>query len=263
MSSAEDEAISAQPSMSTLRELGLLFLRLGTTAFGGPAAHIAMMQDEVVRRRSWLTQQDFLDLLGATNLIPGPNSNGDGDSHRSQTARVARFVVAGTCFIVPATLIVGVLAYLYVSYGSLPKVKGILYGVKPAIIAVIFQALYSLGRTALKSRGLAVVATASVGAVLVGIHELVVLGSAGLLVMLKTWPARRGQMFCDVSGLSLFPVVMLSTATYVKPFANTAAIIHFLCESRFRVVWQRVCAARFPPSGSGRTMALAHGSAIA
>jgi chromate transporter len=205
--------------MTTLRELGLLFLRLGTTAFGGPAAHIAMMQDEVVRRRSWLTQQDFLDLLGATNLIPGPNSTEMAIHIGHRRRGWPGLLVAGTCFIIPAALIVGVAAYFYVSYGSVPKVKGILYGVKPAIIAVIFQALHSLGRTALKNRGLAIVAIASVGAVLVGVHELVVLGSAGLLAMLRTSPVRLGQMFCEVSGLSLSPILMLSTATYVKPFA--------------------------------------------
>ena len=106
MSSAEDEAISAQPPMSTLRELGLLFLRLGTTAFGGPAAHIAMMQDEVVRRRSWLTHQDFLDLLGATNLIPGPNSTEMAIHIGHRRRGWLGLLVAGICFIVPATLIV-------------------------------------------------------------------------------------------------------------------------------------------------------------
>ena len=205
--------------MTTLRELGLLFLRLGTTAFGGPAAHIAMMQDEVVRRRSWLTHQDFLDLLGATNLIPGPNSTEMAIHIGHRRRGWPGLLVAGICFIVPAALIVGVLAYLYVSYGSLPKVKGVLYGVKPAIIVVVLQALYSLGRTALKNRELAVIAIASVGAVLVGVHELIVLGSAGLLAMLRTSPLRLRQVFCGVSGLSLLPVVVLSTATCVKPFA--------------------------------------------
>jgi chromate transporter len=106
-----------------------------------------------------------------------------------------------------------------VSYGSLPKVKGVLYGVKPAIIVVVLQALYSLGRTALKNRELAVIAIASVGAVLVGVHELIVLGSAGLLAMLRTSPLRLRQVFCGVSGLTLSPVVVLSTTTCVKPFA--------------------------------------------
>ena len=209
----------AETPMTTLRELGLLFLRLGTTAFGGPAAHIAMMQDEVVRRRSWLTQQDFLDLLGATNLIPGPNSTEMAIHIGHRRGGWPGLLIAGTCFIVPAALIVGVAAHLYVSYGSIPKVKGLLYGVKPAIIAIICQALYSLARTAVTNRGMAVIAIASVGAVLVGVHELVVLGSAGLLAMLRTSPVTLRQIFCDVSGLSLSPILMLSTATYVRPFA--------------------------------------------
>src|SRR5881296_1596366 len=137
---------------TTLTEVAALFLRLGATSFGGPAAHIAMMEDEVVRRRGWLTRAEFLDLLGATNLIPGPNSTELAIHIGHRRAGWPGLFVAGSCFILPATLIVGVIAWAYVRFGSLPPAEGILYGVKPVIIAVVLQALWRLRGAALKSR---------------------------------------------------------------------------------------------------------------
>ncbi len=122
---------------TSLRELALLFLRLGTTAFGGPAAHVAMMEDEVVRRRQWMTRERFLDLLGATNLIPGPNSTEMAIHIGHDRAGWAGLAVAGTCFIVPAAAIVTAIAWVYVRFGALPEVTGVLYGIKPVIIAVV------------------------------------------------------------------------------------------------------------------------------
>ena len=129
---------------TSLWELARLFLKLGTIAFGGPAAHIAMMEDEVVRRRRWLTRERFLDLLGATNLIPGPNSTEMAIHIGYHRAGWAGLIVAGSCFILPAVLIVTVFAWAYVRYGSIPEVKGVLYGIKPVIIAIVLQALWSL-----------------------------------------------------------------------------------------------------------------------
>ena len=128
-----------------LRELALLFLKLGTTAFGGPAAHIAMMEDEVVRRRGWLTREEFLDLLGATNLIPGPNSTELAIHIGHRRAGWPGLVVAGTAFIVPAMAIVTGLAWAYVHYRALPEAEALLYGVKPVVIAIVLQALRRLG----------------------------------------------------------------------------------------------------------------------
>lgn len=175
---------------ATLFELARLFLRLGTTAFGGPAAHIAMMQDEVVRRRQWLSEQDFLDLLGATNLIPGPNSTELAIHIGHRRGGWAGLIVAGSCFILPAAIIVGVLAWLYVSYGSLPQAEGLLYGVKPAIIAIVVQALVSLGRAAVKTRGLLLLAVAGAAMTLMGVDELVVLFGAGIVwtVLMRPFP---------------------------------------------------------------------------
>ena len=164
-----------------LRELALLFLRLGTTAFGGPAAHIAMMEDEVVRRRGWLTREKFLDLLGATNLIPGPNSTEMAIHVGHQRAGWAGLIVSGACFILPAAVVTSLLGWVYVRYGSLPEAGGFLYGVKAVIVAVIVQALWRLGRSAVKTWELAVVCALSIAAVVVGLNELVILFGAGVL----------------------------------------------------------------------------------
>jgi chromate transporter len=166
-----------------LSELALLFLKLGTIAFGGPAAHIAMMEDEVVRRRRWMTREEFLDLLGATNLIPGPNSTEMAIHIGHRRAGWKGLVVAGTSFILPAMLIVMGFAWAYVHYGSVPQVKGVLSGVKPVIIVIVLQALWSLGRTALKTKLLAGIGIAGVILSFLGLHELLVLLGGGLVVM--------------------------------------------------------------------------------
>src|SRR5919108_3836695 len=147
--------------MSPLAEVAALFLRLGFTAFGGPAAHIAIMHDEVVTRRKWLTDEQLLDLLGATNLIPGPNSTEMAIHIGHRRARWPGLLVAGVSFIVPAMLMVIVLAWAYVRYGMLPEARGLLYGIKPVVIAIVLQALWLLSRTAVKSWALGVVALAS------------------------------------------------------------------------------------------------------
>lgn len=168
----------------TLREMALLFLKLGTIAFGGPAAHIAMMEDEVVRRRRWLTREEFLDLLGATNLIPGPNSTELAIHLGHRRGGWAGLLVAGTCFILPAMLIVSAAAWAYVRFGDLPSAGALLYGVKPVIIAVVLQALWGLGRSAVKTRMLAAVGLAALAASALGVGELLVLFAAGAVMAL-------------------------------------------------------------------------------
>jgi chromate transporter len=178
---------------TTLCELGVLFLKLGATAFGGPAAHIGMMEDEVVRRRRWLTRDEFLDLVGATNLIPGPNSTELAIHIGYARAGWAGLLVAGTCFIVPAMAIVLALAWAYVRYGRLPAAEGVLYGVKSVVIAVVVQALAGLGRAAVKSRALGIAGVAAVAASAAGVHELVVLFGVGLGIGLVGWASDRGS----------------------------------------------------------------------
>lgn len=181
---AHSTAASAHGELGyELKQLAALFLRLGFTAFGGPAAHIAMMEDEVVRRRGWLSSAAFLDMLGATNLIPGPNSTEMAIHIGHRRAGFIGLVVAGTCFIVPAVAMTTVLAWAYVRFGKLPQISGVLYGVKPVIIAVVIQALWRLGRSAVKGWLIAAVAIIATIAGLLGINEVAVLFGAGLLMV--------------------------------------------------------------------------------
>jgi chromate transporter len=194
---------------TTLRELAWLFGRLGFTAFGGPAAHIAMMDNEVVRRRRWMTRERFLDLLGATNLIPGPNSTELAIHIGHARGGWAGLIVAGVCFIVPAVAIVTAIAWAYVRFGALPELTGILYGVKPVIIAVVIQALWGLGRSAVTSYALAAVGLAALGAALAGVNELIVLGIAGLAVAIGRGAIPRG----GGRAASWLPVPLLGAST--------------------------------------------------
>jgi chromate transporter len=166
----------------SLRELALFFLRLGTTAFGGPAAHIAIMEDELVRRRKWLSREKFLDLLGASSLIPGPSSSELAIHIGYLRAGWMGLVVGGICFILPAAILVACIAWAYVRFGHLPAVAAILYGVKPVVIAVIVQALWGLGRTAVKSWQLAVAGAICVVLSFLGVNVLLILFGAGAVL---------------------------------------------------------------------------------
>ena len=199
-----------------LSTLALLFLKVGIIAFGGPAAHIAMMEDEVVRRRRWLTRDEFLDLLGATNLIPGPNSTELAIHIGHRQAGWPGLLVAGFCFIAPATLIVLGFAWAYVRYRSLPEVSGILYGIKPVIIVIVLQALFSLGRAALKSKFLVVIAVAGTALAFAGVHELIVLAAGGVGALLVRLIGRRGVH----NSVSLF-----STATFAFLFQTATPAV--------------------------------------
>lgn len=164
-----------------LRALAVLFFRLGTTSFGGPVAHIAMMEDEVVVRRKWLDHQHFVDLIGATNLIPGPNSTEMAIHIGEIRAGWPGLIVAGTCFILPATLIVLVIASLYARYGTMPQAQGLFYGVKPVVIAIVGQALWKFSRTALRGAFALTVALATVLLVLLKFDEVAIIAlSAGV-----------------------------------------------------------------------------------
>lgn len=198
----------ATSSKSDLRELADLFLKLGTIAFGGPAAHIAMMEDEVVRRRSWLSREEFLDLLGATNLIPGPNSTEMAIHIGARRAGFAGLLVAGACFILPAMCIVMACAWAYVKFGKLPQVAGILYGVKPVIIAVVLQALWGLGKAAIKSTHLGLITVAAVAAVSFGVNELLVLLCAGVVMILTATLGRNGTTLLAAPLGSLFLIFL-------------------------------------------------------
>jgi chromate transporter len=164
-----------------IRELITLFLKLGATAFGGPAAHIAMMEEEVVNRRRWLTRQHFLDLVGATNLIPGPNSTEMAIHIGYIRGKLPGLIAAGLSFILPAVIITGILAWIYVTLGTLPQATNFLFGIKPAVISVILIAVLRLGKTAAKDVRLTVIGIAVAAASLMGMNEVVALLIGGII----------------------------------------------------------------------------------
>jgi chromate transporter len=218
---------------TSVKELAQLFLRLGTTAFGGPAAHIAMMEDEVVRRRHWITRERFLDLLGATNLIPGPNSTEMAIHIGHQRAGWGGLVVAGVCFIVPASSITLALAWAYVRFGTRPQAGALLYGVKPVIIAVVVQALWGLGRTAVKTVPHAALAALAVGASALGMNEIVILFAAGAVAAaLHAIAARVRQAPAGCAAWaavgSVIPHVTTTAGAVVSSFSLSALFLFFL-----------------------------------
>lgn len=170
---------------SKIKEIALVFFKLGSIAFGGPAAHIAMMEDEVVKKRKWMTQQHFLDLVGATNLIPGPNSTEMTMHCGHERAGWKGLVVAGVCFLFPAVTITMVFAWLYQEYGQLPKVEPFLYGIKPAVIAIILGAVYRLGKKALKNVELGILGVLTLITCLFGVHEILALFACGTLGLIR------------------------------------------------------------------------------
>src|SRR5450755_4107664 len=172
---------STEIRQASLGQIALVFLKLGTIAFGGPAAHLAMMEQEFVRRRRWITEAEFLDRLATANLSPGPSST-EVAMFVGQLKRGWRgLIVAGCCFIIPAAVIVSVIAWAYVRFGSLPKAEGVLYAIKPAVVAIVIQALGKLGRTGVRTILLAVIAMLAAGLSLVGVSPILVLVLAGLL----------------------------------------------------------------------------------
>ncbi len=169
------------PNSQNLKEVATVFFKLGCFAFGGPAAHIAMMEDEVVTKRQWMSRQHFLDLMGATNLIPGPNSTEMTMHCGHERAGVKGLFVAGFCFIFPAVVITLILAWLYVRYGNLPEVQPFVQGIQPAVLAIIASAVFKLGKKAIKSWELAIPGLLVLGFSLYGINEVVALLFGGII----------------------------------------------------------------------------------
>jgi chromate transporter len=204
-----------------LGELARLFLKLGVIAFGGPAAHIAMLEDEVVTRRGWMARQHFLDLIGATNLIPGPNSTEMTMHVGYERAGWAGLFTAGTCFILPAVLITGSLAWLYVLYGALPAVEPFLYGVKPAVIAVIVGAVGRLGRPAVKDWRFAVLGVAVIGVLLANLlTEVPALLLGGVVGML--W-FRAGKAGDSDTASRYLPILFLQQGGLTEGVGQASA----------------------------------------
>lgn len=188
---------------SSLVELAIFFFKLGITAFGGPAAHIAMMEEEVVKRRKWITRDHFLDLVGATNLIPGPNSTEMAIHVGYVRAGLSGLIVSGLSFILPAVIITGALAWIYVKFGTLPQASNFLFGIKPVVISIILLAVIRLGKTAAKSIMLTVIGIGVAAASLLGINEVFSLlcgGITGIALYVV-----KGKRYKDITW-SLIPL---------------------------------------------------------
>ncbi len=210
-----------------LRELAALFLRLGVTAFGGPAAHIAMMRDEVVDRRRWLTDKEFLDLVAATNLIPGPNSTELAIHLGYRRGGLAGLALAGVCFILPAALLVAGIAWAYSRYGTTPQVGWLMYGIGPVVIAIVVQALVKLGQAALTRWVYAPVGAAALAAALGGVNELAVLaggGAIGLALALRPrGPGGSSAVLAWLAALATAPVHLLRATAAAAAQAGATA----------------------------------------
>ncbi|MDZ8258843.1 chromate efflux transporter [Nostoc sp. ChiQUE01b] len=208
---------------SRLGELANLFFKLGVIGFGGPVAHIAMIEDEVVKRRQWLTREHFLDLLGATNLIPGPNSTEMAIHIGYIYAGWLGLIVSGVCFVLPAVLITGGFAWVYVAYGTLPQIAPLLYGIKPAVLAIIINALWGLAKKAVKTRQLLVIAFAvALLTLLFKLNEVIALLIGGLLGMVWLHSGEKNDKPGDKAN---FLIASLSTGATLKASAVLAASV--------------------------------------
>jgi len=224
---SEPKPPDARPT--SLAEIARLFLKLGMVAFGGPPAHIAMMEDEVVSRRHWLTREQFLDFLGATNLIPGPNSTEMAIHVGRSRAGLPGLLVAGSSFILPSAVMVTALAWAYVRFGSLPEVSGVMYGVKPIVMALIVQAVFKLARTAVKSTWLAAVGVLTALATALGVDQMAVLAGGGLVTGIIYWlrfRRRSSSMATFLTG----GVALTGAAgsSFAVPFSLTTLFLVFL-----------------------------------
>ena len=224
---SDELGFTRQPS---LPELAFVFLKLGTISFGGPAAHIAMMENEFVRKRRWITESDFLDRLAAANLIPGPSSTEVAIFIGHSKCGWAGLLVAGCCFIIPAALMVGMIAAIYVRFGSLPQVAGILYAIKPAVIAIILQALWGLARTATKSKTLAAIGVISIVLSALGIAPLIVLAIAGIAsgAVVSIGQRERGALFTVPSSGRLALLLGAPAAVAIVPVSLLRLFLSFL-----------------------------------
>ena len=205
---------AAQPLRRRLWEVAALFLKMGTISFGGPAAHIALMETETVRKRKWLTREHFMDMLAVTNLVPGPNATEMAIHIGYVRAGWRGFVAGGAAFILPAALISGALGWVYVTYGSLPQAQAILYGINPAIVAVVLAATYRLGKSAIKDWKLLILSALCLAASLLGVDQVVVLllsGAVGVLLYARPHLGGLAPLLSVAPGLTmLLPAIALA-----------------------------------------------------
>ena len=208
-------------SSQRLLEIAQVFFKLGVIGFGGPAAHIAMMEEEVVTQREWIARSRFLDLIGATNLVPGPNSTEMAIHLGYIRGGFLGLIIAGVCFLFPAVIITGILAWIYVSYGDLPQIAPLFYGIKPAVLAVILGALWKLGKKAIKGYQLFLIGFGVAVLLLLGINEVIALligGFVGMLLLRKVLPKETAEgLIGALSFGTILKAVAATTAKTVPP----------------------------------------------
>lgn len=211
-----------------LKEIAIVFFKMGSFAFGGPAAHIAMMEDEIVKKRKWISDSYFLDLIGATNIIPGPNSTEMTMHCGHERAGIKGMIVAGISFIFPAVTITMVLAWLYQKYGQLPNIEPFIYGIKPAVISIILVAVYRLGKKAIKNTKLLFLGAATLTACFLGFNEIVALFSCGIIGVLWFLAKKQKNNLNSISAIFLLQQQFVSLENWkiVWSFFKIGALLY-------------------------------------
>jgi chromate transporter len=222
---------------SKLIEIGKLFLKLGFITFGGPAVHIALFEEEVVSKRKWMTHQHFLDLVGATNLIPGPNSTEMAMHTGYYRASALGLITAGICFIIPAVLITGIFAYIYAVYGNVPDVKPFLYGIKPAVIIIILNAVYKLGSKSIKGWKLVLLATAVVIISYLGVNEIYALLAGGIFGAVFIYLSEKKNTLNSFSPISIIALITLPAFLQTIEKSERSLTTLFLTCLKIGAVW--------------------------
>ncbi len=207
---------------SRLLEVASVFFKLGVIGFGGPAAHVAMMEEEIVTKRKWMDRQHFLDLMGATNLIPGPNSTEMTMHCGKERAGWMGLFVAGGAFIFPAVVLTLLLAYVYVEYGQVPAIAPIFVGIKPAVLAIIAGAIIKLGKKALKNTTIGIIGAIVLVAAFAGLTEVLAILMGGVIALI--WLGVRGDKAYSLAALLAIPAV----ATMGQNLSTTKLFLVFL-----------------------------------
>lgn len=223
--------------MKELREIAFLFLKLGLITFGGPAAHIALFEQEVVSKRKWMTHQHFLDLVGATNLIPGPNSTEMAIHTGYHRAGVAGLFTAGICFTLPAVLITGIFAYIYAEYGHLPEVKPFLYGIKPAVIIIILNAVYKLGSKVIKGWKLIAIGIAVAFVNIAGVNEVFSILTGGIFGAFIIYISEKKPTLNSLFPFSILCFLFLPSMMQTAEKSEASLMTLFLTCLKIGAVW--------------------------
>ncbi len=226
-----------QEQKSKLIEIGKLFLKLGIITFGGPAVHIALFEEEVVTKRKWMTHQHFLDLVGATNLIPGPNSTEMAMHTGYYRAGVVGLITAGLCFTIPAVLITGIFAYMYAAYGNIPDVKPFLYGIKPAVIIIILNAVYRLGSKAIKGWKLVLLAIAVMLINFLGVNEIFSLLAGGMFGAFFIYLSEKKNTLNSLSPISIIALISFPSFLQAVDKPEHSLTTLFLTCLKIGAVW--------------------------